>query len=194
MGVSAGAFRTTIAFDDVDIDLEQASVSAILGYQISDRVGLVATAGVILGGSVEHVSGISGDVGSGFVTSLSATYIPVYETESRPFLLGTFTLGVSRTTAESDNGISEDWTAADARLGIMVGKTFAERFVPFVAARVFGGPVNWRLAGQDVIGSDIHHYTVGAGASYRIPGKLSIFAEALPLGEQSLNVGASVPF
>ena len=37
-------------------------------------------------------------------------------------------------------------------------------------------------------------YTVGAGASYRIPGKLDLFVEALALGEQSASAGASLSF
>jgi hypothetical protein len=87
-----------------------------------------------------------------------------------------------------------DWTASDARIGIMVGKTFAERVVPFVAARAFLGPVDWKLRGVDVRGSDLHHYAVGGGTSYRIPGKLDLFAEVIALGEQSASLGVSVPF
>jgi hypothetical protein len=76
----------------------------------------------------------------------------------------------------------------------MVGKTIGERFVPFVTGRIFGGPVSWHLGGEDVLGSDRYHYTVGGGATYRIPGKLDIFAEVLGLGEESVSLGASASF
>lgn len=192
VGASGGAFQTTIEFEgDTRVDLEQASVSAILGYQVSTRVGLVASLGAILAGEVDVSS--SEDMGKGVLGSLTATYLPFYETETRPFILGSFTLGHSRTSAVSDDGRRHDWTAVDGRLGLMVGKTFAERYVPFVVARAFAGPVSWTLGGEDVYGGDVYHYTVGVGASYRIPGTLDLFAEVLALGERSASFGMSLP-
>lgn len=192
-GGSAGAFSTTIVFEgDQEVDVEQASVSATLGYQVSTRTGIVGTAGGILGGTVDY--GAEGDVGTGVVASIGVSYLALFESESRPFVLGSLTLGHSRTSAVSDDMERHDWTAYDLRAGIMVGKTFAERFVPFATARVFAGPASWRLGGQDVLGGDKYHYTVGAGATYRIPGKLDFFAQALGLGEKSVSVGGGVAF
>ncbi len=192
-GASGGAFATTIVFEgDRNVDIEQASVSATLGYQISTRTGVVGTAGGILGGTVDH--GAEGDIGSGVVASVSATYLALFETEKRPFVLGSMTFGHSRTSAVSDDMQRHDWTAFDLRAGVMVGKTISDNFVPFASARVFGGPVSWQLGGEDVVGSDKYHYTVGLGATFRIPGKLDLFAEVLGLGEQSASVGGSVAF
>ena len=192
-GASGGAFSTTIVFDgDQNVDIEQASVSATLGYQVSTRWGVVASAGGILGGTVNH--GVDGDIGSGVVASLSGTYLALYESEKRPFVLGSLTIGHSRTSAVSDDTMRHDWIAYDLRAGIMVGKTIGERFVPFASARAFGGPVDWKLGGEDVIGSDKYHYTLGLGASYRIPGKIDFFAEVLGLGEKSASLGGSVAF
>ena len=192
VGASTGAFRTTIEFEgETEVDMEQASVSAIVGYQLSTKVGLVASVGGILGGKVKHTT--SEDMGKGALASLTVTYLPLFETDTRPFLLGSFTLGGSRTNAVSDDGRRHDWTAADGRLGLMMGKTFAERYVPFVAARVFAGPVAWKLGGESASGSDVNKYTVGFGGSYRIPGKLDVFAELLALGERSASFGLSLP-
>ena len=193
VGASGGAFRSTIAFDDnQEVDVEQATLSAIVGYQLSPKTGLVASVGAIVGGEVDH-GNTTGDVGGGVLGAVTVTYLPFYETESRPFILGSFTFGYSRTSAVSDDGMRHDWTATDARLGLMLGKTFAERYVPFVSARAFGGPVSWTLGGDEVTGSDIYHYTLGLGGSYRIPGKLDIFVEVLGLGEQSASAGMSLP-
>ena len=96
--------------------------------------------------------------------------------------------------AKSDDGENHKWSATDLRAGIMVGKTFADRLVPFLAARAFAGPVNWHLGGEDVTGSDVYHYTVGAGFTFRMPGVLDAFAEAMPIGAQSLTLGASASF
>ena len=38
-------------------------------------------------------------------------------------------------------------------------------FTPYVTARVFGGPVYWRLDGADVTGTDLYKYQVGGGLS-----------------------------
>jgi hypothetical protein len=192
VGVSGGAFQTTVKFeDDTEVDVEQASISAIVGYQLSAKTGLVGSVGAILGGTVDHTT--SENVGKGFLGSATVTYLPFYETETRPFIVGSFTFGHSRTTAVSDDGMRHDWTAFDGRIGMMVGKTFAERYVPFVSARGFAGPVSWTLGGNKMSGSDVYHYSVGLGASYRIPGKLDFFAEILPVGEKSASLGMSLP-
>jgi len=83
--------------------------------------------------------------------------------------------------------------AGDARLAAMIGKSFGP-VVPFLGARAFGGPVSWRLAGQSVMGGDAHHYAVGAGLSVRLPARLELFAEAMPLGERSATAGVSVRY
>ncbi len=191
--MSGGAFSTTIGFDnDQDVDIEQSSVSATVGYQLSTRWGVVGSLGGILGGTV--TTDVEGDIGTGITGSISGTYLAMYEGEKKPFILGSLTFGSSRTSVVSDDTMEHTWQAFDLRAGCMVGKTFAERFVPFASARVFGGPVLWTLGGEDVIGSDIYKYTLGAGFTYRIPGTFSIFVEALPVGEQSASLGASMTF
>jgi hypothetical protein len=54
--------------------------------------------------------------------------------------------------------------------------------------------VFWRLAGEDVLGGDVHHYALGAGAILRLPARLEVFAEGMALGERSVSVGAGVAF
>ena len=187
-----GGFRTTIDFGSREVDVEQLSASATLGWQRSARWGLVASLGAILDGSVD--SGTKRDVGPGVIGSVSVTWLPLFESERGPFLLASLTLGGATTTAVSDDGQAHRWSAFDLRAGLLLGKTFAERFVPFVTARGFGGPVFWRLGGETVTGTDVHHYAVGAGFTFRVPGALDLFAELLPLGEQSASVGAVLAF
>jgi len=191
-GASAGGFRTTIDFGDQKVDIEQVTASAALGWQRSPRWGLVLSVGGILGGSV--ATDAERDVGTGFMGSVTGTWLPVFETDRRPFLLASLTFGGAITTAESDDAMSRRWSALDLRAGLMVGKTLADRFVPFAAVRGFVGPVSWRLGGQDVTGTDVHKYSVGAGVTLRIPGVLDVFGEILPLGEQSASVGGTVAF
>ena len=72
----------------------------------------------------------------------------------------------------------------------MVGKTFGV-FTPYAAARAFGGPVGWTLAGEEATGSDAHHYTVGAGLTARPGRRLDLSLEVMPLGEQSATAAAT---
>ena len=189
-----GASRATIRFDnDQELEVQQSSLSATLGYQYSTRLGLSASAGAVLGGKVEG-EGFRGDVGKGFSMSAALNHLTMLETAKRPFLSTSLSLAFSRTTAESDDGTSQRWVATDLRIGAMVGKTLLDRFVPFASARVFAGPVTWRLGGEKVVGSDVHHYTVGGGMLYQVPGVLSVFAELLPVGERSMSLGASLSF
>jgi hypothetical protein len=143
-------------------------------------------------GSTE-VAGTDGDFEAGFSGSLSLSYLAIYEGERTPFLLGSLSLGMLTARAEAQGAVNR-WTAGDMRLGLMLGKTLADRYVPFVVGRVFGGPVSWRIADDDVTGSDVHKYTAGAGFTMRIPNILDLFAEVLPIGEQSASLGALLRF
>lgn len=61
--------------------------------------------------------------------------------------------------------------------------------MPYATARGFGGPVWWRRAGSEQIGSDRYHVTAGAGLIVRLPGSFDVTAEAMPLGERSAALG-----
>ncbi len=94
-------------------------------------------------------------------------------------------------------GVADDgdhrYRALDLRVGLAVGRTALQgRLTGYLAARAFGGPVSWRRGGDDVVGSDRYHYTVGVGASVRIPGVLDVGLEALPLGERSATLSVTV--
>ncbi len=164
----------------------------MLGYQLAARVGVIASLSGILGGRIEHTDKTT--MGGGVAGSLTGTLLALPETLNRPFVLASLTFGHARSSAISDDGKSHDWIASDLRAGLMVGKTFASNIVPFAVARAFAGPVQWRLADREVTGGDLHHYAVGLGATYRIPGAIDAFVELLPLGEQSVSAGASFPF
>ena len=176
----------------MDVAFEQFTVSLSVGRQLSTRLGLTATAGALISGTAD-VGGMDGDFGAGFSGSLSLAYLAIYEGERSPFLLGSVSLGALSARADAA-GETSRWTGTDLRLGLMAGKTFAGRYVPFVVGRVFGGPVSWRIDGEDVTGSDVHKYTAGAGFTARIPEVLDLFVEVLPVGEQSASLGAVLRF
>lgn len=161
---------------------------ATLSYHPGPRYGVAVGAGAVLGGSAN--TGSSGDVGLGEIGTVSGSWLALLETARRPFVLATAALSVSTTTAVSDDGARHRLTAGDLRAGIAVGKSFG-RVVPYAAARVFGGPVYWRLGGADVTGTDAYHYTIGVGARVRLPAHFDAFVEAMPIGAASFSLGVS---
>ncbi|HKA91813.1 MAG TPA: hypothetical protein VKE22_29325 [Haliangiales bacterium] len=150
-------------------------------------MGVQLGLGAILDGNA-RVAQVDNDVGAGFAATVAASWLAVPEGEVRPFVLTGLSLGVSTAKAGADR-----LTAVDARLSVVVGKTFARVLTPYVAGRVFGGPVYWTIAGDSVVGGDSHHYSVGFGATLR-PGAIDVFAEWMPLGERSVNVGVGWSF
>ena len=91
-------------------------------------------------------------------------------------------------TVDPNSGDKTNYFATDARLGARATWKIMSRTYPYVAARVFGGPVNWQWDGEDVTGNDIHHYQLAVGAASQL-GSFGIFIEWAGLGEQGLSAG-----
>ncbi len=53
---------------------------------------------------------------------------------------------------------------------------------------------HWRYPGTPVVGTDDHHWQVGAGVSVRFARQFDVFAEGVPLGEQGVTAGAGISF
>jgi hypothetical protein len=194
VSLSGGGFVTTLLFDEREVRLSQRTSFVSGSWQRSPAVSLNASLGVIWDGEVEAEGAAAGDVGRGGALAIGATWLVVFEGERRPFVQLSGTAGVSTTSAVSDDSTAVRMSAGDLRGGVLVGKTFWERVTMFAAVRAFGGPVFWRLRGKSVVGTDKHHVSAGLGAIVRLPTNLDVFVELMPLGEQSLSLGAGVSF
>lgn len=84
--------------------------------------------------------------------------------------------------------------ALDFRVSAMFGKTFFGVLSPYAVARAFGGPIFWRLAGEDVAGTDKYHVQLGAGLVVALPAHLDVYTEVIPLGERAAVVGLGYSF
>jgi hypothetical protein len=176
------AMSTTIVFGSTHVALRETAATATLGRFRSPRFGWSVTAGGIIAGSIG-----GRDVSGGATVGGVASWLPVYETDRRPFVGLTASLGTALIRGTADDGSTRLWSAWDARTGVSVGKTFWGHIVPYAAARAFGGPVFWHLAGSSANGSDRYHVTAGLGLTARLPARLDVTAEVMPLGEQSAS-------
>ena len=140
-------------------------------------------------------SGSSHSIGPGWLLFGSLTYRILDGQKLAPFVLASFSFGASaaRTVDDRDRTRSAHLYAIDFRAGLTVGKTFWDVVSPYVAARVFGGPVLWKFEGNAVLGTDKYHYQPAVGAVLSL-GPADVFAEWAFLGERALGAGVGVSF
>lgn len=195
--------------DDRRADLTRHTAFANLQLPLSRSGSLTGLAGVglIAGGTLKHGAardtiepGVAADIGIASRVYGGNRYLPFVQLtltlsfahmSTKTDAAGTRTDGTVSPTGQS----SAPFNAADARGGVIVGKTFANVFTPYVTGRVFGGPVSWRFDGDDVTGHDAYQYQVGGGAALALfKGRLDVFAEGIALGEKGLAAGLGTTF
>ena len=175
--------------------LSEQGVNASFEWRPSNRWTLQLAAGALLSGLVV-VAGTEHLVLPGVSGTLSGAFRAVDEQKVVPFVLLSASISASSTsTVEKVAGATPvALTSAEFRLGIAVGKTFADTVTPYLTARVFGGPVFWRFADTDLVGGDRYHYQLGAGVSVRISPAWDLYAEGVPLGERRVSAGVGLSF
>ncbi|MGZ3416284.1 MAG: hypothetical protein ACXVEE_00390 [Polyangiales bacterium] len=180
MGASLGMFDTTIVFPERRASLREEAVAVSLDRRLGERTTFQLSLGAVVSGRIEDTT-----IEPGPLASIAFSYRLVDESKSKPFVIGTFSFAASR---------SPDLFAADGRLGVAVGKTFARTFAPFAIARVFGGPVRWRHEGETFVGGDSHHYQLGLGALFIAGRGIDASLEIAPLGERRVSAGLGAAF
>jgi hypothetical protein len=197
VGVGGSFTSTAIRFDD-DLRLDQTRGVALatLDYAPNRDSTLELGAGSLIDGTFER-SGVEYDFSPGLLLLVGASRRLLTNDGARPFVLlgGQVAYVLSRTTEQGLAGAqSVGYQAFDVRFGPVVGWTFWNTLSPYVLARVFGGPVFWHYQGQSEVGGDVNHYQLGAGVSLLIAKRVSVYAEGVPLGEQTLAGGAGFTF
>ncbi len=126
----------------------------------------------------------------GPLAAFVASFRVLDEGSVRPFVLLSGSLGASLSWTSPGN---EAMTGMDARLGVAAGKTIAHVVTAYFVARAFGGPILWSNSGASVVGTDVYHYQLGAGAVLRL-GRFDLLVEGVPLGEQAIVGGGGMAF
>jgi hypothetical protein len=167
----------------------RSAVLASVSYFPSTKVSLQAGLGATLGGHLV-ANGVGYDLADGPTAALGASWRVLDAEDARPFVVLTALLSFEATTTPGSIG----YEALDLRLGGVAGWTLARVVSPFVAARVFGGPVYWRYGGSRATGTDASHYQLGGGVALAIAKRVDAFVEGIPLGEQAVSGGIGVSF
>lgn len=159
---------------------------------------LSLSGGVSLPGYLQ-IDGERHDILPGWLGALTSSWRIMDGEGAKPFMLVSVTLAGSgartqRSGLWSADADPESLLAFDARAGLTVGKTFSGVISPYAGVRLFGGPILWRFRGEDLGGTDLHHYQLALGMSSSLPAGIDLFAEIAPLGERAAAVGGGVAF
>lgn len=161
-----------------------------VGRRLGERFSVRLAGGAILSGTM-MVNDEQHDVEMGWLVSVAGSGRTTFGPDERLFITGTISLGVSRASTSIAGMDTVGLTASDLRVSGLFGTTLWNRFSPYVLARAFGGPVFWRYGGDDITGTDQHHYQLGVGANVLLPSGFSALADLSVLGERSLSIGVS---
>lgn len=192
--VGASSFSSKLRFTgDQDFYVTEQSVAASFGRRFGDVLSLRLVAGAVIDGELER-PGEHYDVRPGFFVAANVAHRWFGETGYDWFFVTSLTIGISFAGTTSPAGVKEALTAQDNRIALLLGHSFEKKWNPYLAVRVFGGPVKWTINGQDVTGSDRHHYAIGFGGSYSLGHGVDVMAEGAFFGERSLAAGAGLSF
>jgi hypothetical protein len=186
IGVSYGYTSSVLFFSDGTRDpTERHTVMASYEHPMPGRWTLEVGAGSLLGGTVGNATFTPGVLAA---VSISHLVAPPRSRYAAPFLLLSFTL--AGVWAE----VQTDYVAFDFSAALAAGTSIKfgpHTLTPFIAGRVFGGPVFWRGA----LGMDAYHYSLGPGLALGIAhSRVGLSFGCSVLGEKNIRGGATIAF
>jgi len=194
VGAAFSQFTAFLSLDGADADLTQRTVVASFGADVGGSWTLTASAGGVLGGDRE-TGGVIEAVGAGWIAGISGAYHAVAADGGIPFVdLSVAFAAAGATTTTPGVSDNSGLLAFDLRLGATVGWRLWETVAPYLAVRVFGGPVIHDRPTGSVKGSDRGHVQAAVGATVYIPGGVMVYGEYAPVYERSFSAGLAVGF
>jgi hypothetical protein len=197
VGASYGAAGADLLFNGtIHAAMVRTALSASFDYQLNPTTTLSFGAGAGTGGSLS-TRAIHYSINPGWLATVSYARRLVDGAGSLPFVILGLSFGASGASTRLSGvleGESAPLYAFDFRAGLTVGKTFLDVLSPYAAARLFGGPVLWKLDGAAAGGTDVNHYQLAAGLVTSLPRGFDVFVEGAPLGERSVSLGCGFSF
>ena len=173
----AGA-RSALVMTAGRVELEQLAAVGTYDFHLDDKRTLQFGAGLLIGGTL-RLQGRPYHLGPGLTASFGMSWLLVEPKGFVPFVM----LSGSFSATAAANALSP-YYAFDLRAGIAAGFVLFGRLTPYLAARLFGGPVFW----NGMVGGDASHFQLGGGVLLGLPAGFDLSAECIPLGEQSVSV------
>jgi hypothetical protein len=183
VGYGVSAFRSTLLMD-TPVGIEQLATTLTWERHFGPRHTLQVGGGPVLAGALTWKD-FRYAMGRGATASVGYSYLLVQPKGAVPFVM----LSASIAGTNAPTGLGRYW-ALDLRGSVAAGWLLFDRWTPYAAARVFGGPVAWN--GQ--VGGDRYHVQLGAGFVLGLPAGFDFTFEVVPLGEQSISGGIGFSF
>ncbi len=179
-----GWLSSELRFGDVTAPFDQRSVAVSVTRQLGKAWSVTAGAGAVISGSI-NAGGVDYSMDPGWLARLGATWIPVDGSGPWPFVALSASLAASGVNTTAPGGAKTPLTSLDAGLSVSAGKAIAGIVAPYVGAKVFGGPVFWKIDGASTTGTDVAHWQVAFGVAANLPLGIDVLVEWAPFGAHS---------
>lgn len=195
MGIGFSTLNSTLRFDDEaesEFNIKMNTVAVSGGIPLGESWTMNLVLGMILNGELNPKTGPDYDVKPGGFASIGFEYNAVTGKGYKPNVdLSVILGGAMAETEKSDDKSKSDYMSTDVRLGVRSSWNVNNLLLPFAAVRVFGGPIMWKINGEDVTGTDIYHYHLSIGSAVKV-GPTVGYIEWTGVGEQSLKAGLNI--
>lgn len=168
---------------------------------LKDGTVLGVAIGPNAGGRIDGLRGVEAgeqwEIRPGFVWALTVARRWFGTRPESPFLLVVGTLsGSSTSTVRASDRVRGSLHAFDIKGDVSFGWTLGEAFSPYLAVRMFGGPVLWRErdASETAFGTDLYHVSLACGFNLSLDDRFSLFFDGAFVGARGLGGGAGVRF
>ena len=192
IGAGVGSLNSTLRFDDgTEAEITMNTVSLSASWRLNQTWSIRGGAGIILDGELSPVGDTTHEIQPGSLAALGVVYQTAQGGGARPYVDVSLFLSASTTTTRNPYfQSSTSYVSTDLRLAGRASWMVKDKLFPYIAANVFGGPVFWTLNGNDVTGSDIHHYQISIGSAVQLSG-MTVFMDWAGIGENALSAGIS---
>lgn len=197
VGLSYGFSDTRLIFLGRTADrarIQQWASAASFVAALDNGTVLGVSLGALMGGRIASASE-QWTIDPGVVWSLTTGRRFFGQRPAIPFLLVLGTLsGSSTRTRRMSDGELVPLHAFDGKIDLGLGWTIGEAFSPYLAVRGFGGPVLWRIDGEQAIGGDLYHVSLALGFNLSLANRVALYFDGAFLGLRSLGGGVSLRF
>lgn len=196
VGAAWSRLDTDILVDGRRVDMRENVVVAALERTVGKRAWVLGlSAGGIVEGSIRRAERRF-TLEPGFIVGFYAGHQWLKPNRANLFLATTLSasFGLAWTRERLPGAPRERFIATDLRADVAFGATLFKVWSPYVAVRLLGGPIFWRLDNRRQQGSDPGHHTLAVGSRFDLPGGVDISLDWGFEGARTVTAGLGVRF